>query len=207
MDITIDYDLKSKIELENLGKNNAAYRVIDMTERIIKKIAIGLFIFNLVFYFLFPNSSIENMFVRSTSGINIAGVIVLIFIECNTVFFAVGFSMMMKYAVKAFLPIIALSKMDESMNIIDNKLICSYKQNIFSPFNQRTFLAIDLSRIYSIDYDESSHEIVIDGYMEEKTIEYSPVLETVKFEEMRHNTTKLYDYYSPSLYVILNQYK
>ncbi|WP_027438595.1 hypothetical protein [Lachnospira multipara] len=208
MEFEIDRKLKNKIDLRNLYKKEGSYHTAAIA-LIIVKISIALvLIINPIFSWLMYKLD-DNNFLKLIMGKSYLKQYIISVIS-REIFIGV-FCFGGVFLIQLIIGYLALNSEDvkkqERMSVIDNKLIYSYEKLSINPTPQRAFLAIDLSSIYTIDYDEKKREIVIEGCMEEKVLDYNTRDEEIEFNGMNNNIISLYDYYTPSLYEYLNQHR
>jgi hypothetical protein len=97
------------------------------------------------------------------------------------------------------------SRVDEKIEIVDNKLFYTFRVKYQTPENKRNLIIIDLCRLKNMDYNEDTKELTIKGLMTEKLIGTSDTEYMINDIEMIKSVVKIWDYFNLSLYATLKE--
>lgn len=196
MKIVVDNGLKKKVQVEN-RKNRSGIRNLWLFEKVLLAVVIA-------FIVIFPIYCRKTGYLIST--ITRTGeksyFIVAMLTSCIA---GAGMTLVLLVSVlrKRIESVIIGERVDETIEIIDDKLFYTFRIKYQTLVEQRNIIILDLSKIKSIQYDEKLSEINIEGMMVEKIVDRPIDVHKIKISEMTNSKLKLWDYFIPSLYELL----
>ena len=94
-------------------------------------------------------------------------------------------------------------RVNEEIQIDGDKLVYAFRIKYQTPENERNIVAVDLSRISNLSYNDKLSEISIDGMMIERTIKAPTSVNWINTAKTVDSNIKINDYFTPSLYELL----
>lgn len=90
-------------------------------------------------------------------------------------------------------------RVDEAMEIIDTKLIYTFRIKYQSNPDERNIVLIDMEALEKVDYETETRKITIRGKMDERCIKFNQESVNIDMSNAQMGEVVIYDYFTPSL--------
>ena len=90
-------------------------------------------------------------------------------------------------------------RVDEAMEIIDTKLIYTFRIKYQSNPDERNIVLIDMEVLEKVDYETETRKITIRGKMDERCIKFNQESVNIDMSNAQMGEVVIYDYFTPSL--------
>ena len=200
MNILVDSGLKKKIQIENRKHRRGIY-YLWLFEKISFALVIAYTVLFPIYCIVTGNFVSTNMRTGELSYFLVS--------MLTSIFGSMGLTaVLLIYVLRKRLEHTFIGgRIDEKIEIIDNKLFYIFRIKYQTPADKRNIIVIDLNRINKLSYDDNLFEISIDGMMIEKIVNISTDVHKINTSEMVDSNIKINDYFTPSLYEILTKNK
>ena len=98
-------------------------------------------------------------------------------------------------------------RIDEAMEIIDTKLVYTFRIKYQSNPDERNIVVIDLESLEKVDYEIETKKITIRGRMDERCINLNQENVNVDLSNAQVREIIIYDYFEPSLKAYIEESK
>lgn len=196
MNIFVDSGLKKKIQIEN-RKHRRGIHNLWIFEKLTLFIVMVLIVIFPIYCKITGSFISTNMRTGEHSYFIVASL--------TSVFGGMGLTLVLLISVlrKRIENIFIGGRVDETIDIDDDKLFYSFRIKYQTPVDKRNVVVIDLNRINNLSYNDKLFEISISGMMVEKIVSTSTDVHKIKISEMEDSEITINDYFTPSLYEIL----
>lgn len=196
MNITVDNDLKKKVQIENRKQRKGIHNLW-----VFEKVLFALVVFFIVAFPIYcvVTGNFVSTYMRTGEHSY------FIVASLTSIFGGMGLTLVLLVSVvrKRMENIFIGGRVDETIDIIDDKLFYTFRIKYQTLTDQRNLVILDLSKIKNIEYDEKLFEINVEGMMVEKIVDMSFDVHKIEASEMTNSKLKLWDYFTPSLYELL----
>jgi magnesium-transporting ATPase (P-type) len=198
MNIVVDNDLKKKVQVENRKHRRGIHSLW-----IFEKVSLAVVI---VFIVMFPIYCIATGSFVSTNMRNGEKSYFLVALLTSIIAgMSLTFVLLVAVARMRIENILIGGRVDETIEILEDKLFYTFRIKYQTPLNQRNLVILDLNKIINISYDEILSEISVEGMMAEKIVDASHNVCEIRESEMTVRRLKIWDYFTPSVYEFLKK--
>lgn len=196
MNITVDNDLKKNVQVLN-RKNRRGIQNLWIFEKMLLAVVIG-------FIVIFPvYCKVTGSFVSTNMRTGEKSYFLVAMLASIIAGMGLVLVLLVWVVRKRMENIIIGERVDETIEIFDDKLFYTFRIQYQTLMDQRNLVILDLNGIKSIEYDEKLFEINVEGMMLEKIVDMSFDASRIEASEMTNSKLKLWDYFTPSLYELL----
>lgn len=196
MNITVDNDLKKRVRVENRRNRRGIHNLW-----IFEKTLLAVVLFLIFLFPIYCKASGTFVSTNIRTGENSYFLVAMF----TSIIAGMGLVLVLLVSVvrKRVENIIIGERVDETIEILDDKLFYIFRIKYQTLMAQRNLVILDLNQIKNISYDEKLFEINVEGMMLEKVVDASFDVHKIETSEMTNSKLKLWDYFTPSLYELL----
>lgn|GEM_PF-6091347 len=192
---------KKKAICKAIIKNNRTFSII---QKIVKLIFMSGFLMSVVYAFL--SCKVTDWHVVRVNGIDQIDYFEVIMFSGNIFILTSLIALFLKTYLKNISKKDCYERINESLYLENGVLVYAYQVFMRSGLRARNVISIPINDIEAIDYSPNLKKITLKGSFSREYVENFNSTRTIIPNKRNRDTFVFYDYFSPSLMTIFNQY-